>query len=131
VGTAILQNGLKSRLPACFLANFPQGAEISYSVIPLVKTLPEPLRSQVQAAFANSISRIWIVVMIIGAVGIVATLPMKQMALRKNLHENWGFQTNQPSLESKLDVGSSRVTLAIGSDDGGEKKRAASFASFK
>jgi hypothetical protein len=120
VGTTILQNGLKSRLPASFLAEFPQGVEISYSVIPFIKKLPEPLRSQVQAAFANSISNIWIAVVIIGAAGFVATLPMKQMTLHMNLDENWGFGTNESSPESNLEAGTSRAALEVGSD--GEKQ---------
>lgn len=129
MGTTILQNGLKTRLPASFLAEFPQGVEISYSVIPFIKRLPEPLRSQVQAAFANSISKIWIAVVIIGAVGFVATLPMKQMTLNMNLDENWGFGTNEPSPESNLEAGTSRAALEVGSDDDDkqtEEKRAPS-----
>jgi len=100
VGTAILQNSLKSRLPASFMAEFPEGVEISYSVIPLVNKLPEPLRSQVQAAFAKSISNIWIAAVIVGGVGIIATLPMKEITLRANLDEKWGLGTSETSLES-------------------------------
>lgn len=130
IGTTILQNGLKSRLPASFLAEFPQGVEISYSVIPFIKKLPEPLRSQVQAAFADSISNVWIAVVIIGGLGVVATLPMKQMTLNMNLDEKWGFGTNETSPENNLEAGihddNSHAAPDVKGDDGeketGEKR---------
>lgn len=120
MGTTILQNGLKSHLPASFLAQFPQGVEISYSVIPFIKKLPEPLRSQVQAAFAKSISNIWIAVVIIGGMGIIATLPMKQMKLHTDLDERWGFGTGETSLEKTLEAGTVRAALDM--EGKGEKE---------
>jgi hypothetical protein len=87
-----LQNGLKSRLRLDFLAQFPSGTDISYAVIPIVKTLPEPLQSQVKAAFAGSISNIWLWVVGLGGAGIIATLPMQQMALTSSLDDAWGLE---------------------------------------
>lgn len=94
LGTTILQNGLKSRLPSTFLSQFPSGAEISYAIIPLIKSLPDPvLRAQVKAAFAGSISVIWLWVVGLAAAGLIATLPMRQWSLATTLDGNWGLET--------------------------------------
>jgi hypothetical protein len=92
MGTTILQNGLKTQLPASFLSEFPTGAEISYAIIPIVRTLPEPLQGQVRAAFATSISHIWYAVVGLGALGLLSVLPMRNIELHVGLDENWGFE---------------------------------------
>lgn len=65
--------------------------------------------------------------MIIGALGIITTLPMKQMALRKNLDDNWGFQTSPPNPESNSITESGSITFVMegGGGEETEEKRAA------
>ena len=104
IGTTILQNGLLSKLPSAFLAQFPSGAEISYAIIPIVHTLPEPLQGQVQAAFASSITNIWYCVAGLGGAGLVASLLMRQIELHTSMDENWGFEAS-----SSGSVGTSRA----------------------
>jgi len=110
LGITILQNGLKSRLPTAFLQQFPSGVEVSYAIIPLVKTLPEPLQSQVEAAFADSISKIWLWVVGLGGAGFLMTLPVQQMQLNTTLDEKWGLENErreEQSVEGKLERGES------------------------
>lgn len=97
VGTTILQNGLLSKLPSDFLAQFPSGAEVSYAIIPIVHTLPEPLQTQVRVAFASSTQNIWYAAAGFGAAGLVATLFMKQITLSLAVDENWGFERREGS----------------------------------
>ncbi|KAF7343337.1 MFS domain-containing protein [Mycena venus] len=59
ISSTILQNMLKKKLPAEFVAQFPPGFEIAYAAIPAIKQLEEPLKKQVQAAFAESMSAVW------------------------------------------------------------------------
>lgn len=59
IGTAVLQTQLSKHLPAEFLAQLADGISISYSIVSVIPTLPEPFRSEVQLAFARSINVIW------------------------------------------------------------------------
>ena len=46
IGSTVLQNELKSRLPSEFSALFPGGAEIAYAAIPALHGLEPGLRAQ-------------------------------------------------------------------------------------
>ncbi len=94
VGTAVLQTQLTKRLPAEFLEQFPGGVELAYSAIPVIGTLSEPLQSQVQEAFAESIIVIWQVMTGICGIGIVASFFMKALPLHTQIDEKWGLEAN-------------------------------------
>ncbi|KAJ7598401.1 iron permease, partial [Mycena floridula] len=51
IASTILQNELTKNLPSDFVSRFPGGAQIVYAAIPLIKDIPEPMRSQVRVAF--------------------------------------------------------------------------------
>lgn len=111
LGTTILQNGLKSRLPNDFLQQFPNGAEISYAVIPIIKSLSEPLQSQVKAAFGSSISIIWLWVVGLGGLGLLLTLPMQQLTLHVVTDEAWGLHNDKPQgKDGALERGESQLS---------------------
>ncbi|KAG9121240.1 hypothetical protein FRC07_002889 [Ceratobasidium sp. 392] len=59
IGSSVLQTELTRRLPAQFSAQFPGGSDIAFSAIPFVGALEEPLRSEVRAAFADSLGIVW------------------------------------------------------------------------
>lgn len=122
LGTTILQNGLKSRLPAAFLAQFPSSTEISYAIIPLIPSLPDPvLRAQVKEAFASSISIIWLWVVGIAGLGLLATLPMKQMTLATSLDENWGLErTGTANVRGSSDLEATGSVEKVASELGGK-----------
>ncbi|THH02025.1 hypothetical protein EW026_g762 [Hermanssonia centrifuga] len=92
IGGTILQNELSRNLPAEFLSQFPGGAEIAFSVIPVIHTLPEPLKHQVQVAFANGVSKIWLVMIAIGALGLISSLFMKALPLHTEVDDKWGLE---------------------------------------
>lgn len=73
------------------LSAFPAGAEISYAIIPQIPNLPEPLRSQVRAAFASSIQNIWYTGIGLSALGLLLTLPAKALVLAVVTDENWAI----------------------------------------
>ncbi|KAM0749144.1 iron permease [Meredithblackwellia eburnea MCA 4105] len=90
VGSTALANELAKRLPKEFIAQVPGGVSGAYSAIPIIKTLPEPLRTEVRVAFSKSIRVIWLVLIPIGFVGLVTSLFMKQLQLNTATDENWG-----------------------------------------
>jgi hypothetical protein len=90
----VLQNELVQRLPDQFKVLFPQDAEIAYSAIPLVYTLPEPLRSAVRTAFADGLRTMWFVLIGISALGLVCSLLMKALPLHTKTDDDWGVVSN-------------------------------------
>ena len=61
MGASILQNQLQINLPAAILSAYTNSdGQISpYAAIPLINTLPSPLRDEVRVAFASSLQTVW------------------------------------------------------------------------
>lgn len=74
IGASILQNELLHKLSSTFTARLPKGIQVAYVVIPQIKGLDEPVRSQVRQSFADSTRTIWFVLLSIAAVGAVCSL---------------------------------------------------------
>ncbi|KAG8888972.1 hypothetical protein FRB99_004040, partial [Tulasnella sp. 403] len=92
IGATILQNELKKKLPEAFLSVVSaHGAEIAYAAIPQVPHLPEPLRTQVQEAFADSLKVIWYVLAAISAVGFLLVFAVKELPMADVTDEHWGI----------------------------------------
>lgn len=91
MGGTILQNTLRRRLPAAFTVALPDGVQIAYSAIPNIAALPEPLRTQVRIAFAESTQLIWHVMIGVSALGLFSCLLMQEVVMRTNLDESWGL----------------------------------------
>ncbi|KIJ54454.1 hypothetical protein M422DRAFT_41728 [Sphaerobolus stellatus SS14] len=89
LGGSILQNELGHRLPKEFIASFPDGVSIVYAAIPHISELPEPLRSEVRQAFADSLTKVWIAVAVVGAAGLIASLPMEGLKLHSTVDKSW------------------------------------------
>ena len=92
IGTAVLQTQLTKRLPAEFIEQFPQGVAIAYSIIPVIPSLEEPLRTEVRVAFAESIAVIWRVMVGIAGMGFLSSLAMKGLPLHTQIDERWGLE---------------------------------------
>lgn len=101
LGGAILQNGLRSRLPAAFTSNFPQGIEIVYSAIPQIPSLSEPLKSQVQEAFLDSIRTIWKVLAGLSGLGLISSLFMEGLPLHSVTDETWALKNKEQEKETQ------------------------------
>ncbi|KAJ7629491.1 iron permease [Mycena polygramma] len=102
VGGTILQNELHKRLPADFVAEFPGGVEIAYSIIPVIRILPEPLKTQVRVAFADSLKVVWWTTTGIAGLGLLVCLCMKHYKLHTTVDENWGMEGEKERMEVSL-----------------------------
>jgi hypothetical protein len=96
----VLQNALEMRLPAA-LSTLPSNITSAFgnsvsamqlSFIPLIPGLPEPQRTLVRAAFADSLREVWKVVVCISAAGLVASAFMKELPLHLHTDEKWAMQ---------------------------------------
>ncbi|KAI0291121.1 major facilitator superfamily domain-containing protein [Russula brevipes] len=103
-GGAILQNELKKKLPAAFLAQFPQGVEIAFATIPIIPSLGQPLKDQVRDTFADALKVVWQVVLGIAIAGFLCSLGMRQLELHTEIDEDWGRQ-DLPVGQSVLESG--------------------------
>ncbi|KAJ7931029.1 iron permease [Mycena leptocephala] len=95
IGAAVLQNQLVDRLPKGFAGLFPQGMPIAYAVIPLISSLPADVAAETRQAFAGALTVMWQVMIGIGALGLVMSLPMKHMALHSDTEEKWGVAEDE------------------------------------
>ena len=91
IAATILQNQLNSRLPAAFAAQFPAGVEIAYSAVPVIKTLEEPLRSEVRDAFAESLATIWKVMIGINGLGLLSVFLLKEVPMANYKDDTYGL----------------------------------------
>jgi hypothetical protein len=90
-----MQNGLSKRLPSDFLSLLPSGVDIAYATIPQINGLSEPLKDQVKVAFAVSLSTVWKVMAAVAGVGLLVTLPMKELPMHVVTDENWGIEKKE------------------------------------
>lgn len=105
IGGTVLQNELKKRLPGGFSVQFPAGTAIAYSVIPRIPSLEEPLKTQVQTAFAESLQVVWQVLVGIAGGGLLLSLAMKPLPLHTQVDEKWGRSDAQDDpTESEKDA---------------------------
>ncbi len=82
-----------------------KGAEFSYTVIRTIPSLPEPLRTQVKVAFADSLRTIWFVMIALCILGFVAVLGMKEIKMHEATDEDWGMEERkrpEPQVTDKV-----------------------------
>ena len=68
---------------------------IAFSAIPVIGQLAEPLQSEVRAAFADSISVIWQVMVGIAGIGLLASFLMEGLPLHTAMDDKWGLEEEQ------------------------------------
>lgn len=90
----MLQNELSKRLPESFVNQFPAGSAIAYSIIPVIPTLEEPLKTTVRVAFAESLKVFWQVLIGVAGLGFVSCAFMKGLPLHTKLAEDHEFALN-------------------------------------
>ena len=100
----MLQTQLSIHLPAAFSQQFPQGVSIAYSAIPTISSLPEPLRTQVRVAFADSIRVLWQVMVGVAGLGLLSSLLMRGLPLHTRVDEEWGMREEAGQAEEKAAV---------------------------
>jgi len=105
IGSTVLQNELEKKLPSAFLDTYgitSSGAEIAYSVIPVVPLLPQPLKDEVRVAFAQSVAVIWRVMIGISAAGLLGVLVLGELKMHEVTDEDWGIEEKRK--EQQRDV---------------------------
>ncbi|KAJ6543870.1 major facilitator superfamily domain-containing protein [Mycena capillaripes] len=92
IASTILQNMLRKKLPQDFVSLFPPGFEIAYAAIPAIKQLEEPLRTQVQAAFAQSMAVIWQVNVGIAGLGFLLSFLVDEVSMDTTVDESYALK---------------------------------------
>jgi hypothetical protein len=87
--TQVIQNQLIRRLPAAFLTQFSQKAEIAYTLIPLIPNIDEPVKTEVRVAFAESLRVAFLVLLGVCFCGFFASLIMQQLPLHTSVNRDW------------------------------------------
>lgn len=90
-------SSLQSRAsPSCSFLFLPL---LSHNISVLTLSSPflhplrsEPLKSQVRAAFADSIGDIWLVMVGVAGLGLIAAPFIKSLPLVNQVDENWGLR---------------------------------------
>ncbi|BGP57469.1 hypothetical protein JCM8202_002026 [Rhodotorula sphaerocarpa] len=92
IATTVFQNELVKKLPAAFLSSLGGSATVAFAAIPQIKDLPEPLRSTVRAAFADSARSIWIVCTAVGGAALLMCFLLEDLKLAVVTDEEWGLR---------------------------------------
>ncbi|PBK61155.1 related to fusarin C cluster-transporter [Armillaria ostoyae] len=92
IGNTILQNALTSRLPAEFLAQFPDGVSLAYTIIPEIPQLAQPLKDQVRVAFADSLQLLWKIMAGLAGAGLFVSLFMQEVPMHAITDEDWAAE---------------------------------------
>ncbi|KAH9848348.1 iron permease [Lenzites betulinus] len=92
LSATIMQNQLLQRLPPAFLATIPPGHDITYSAIPAIGALAQPLQDEVRAAFAASFRRVWEVLLGFSGAGLLSVALQKSIALHSKMDDRWGME---------------------------------------
>ncbi|KAJ7644806.1 iron permease [Roridomyces roridus] len=95
IASTILQNRLTHKLPASFTALFPPKTEIAYAAIPVIRTLDEPLRTEVQKAFGDSMAAIWQTMIGFAGLGLLFSLLMEEVPMNTSVDENYALQEKE------------------------------------
>ncbi|KAF7296868.1 MFS general substrate transporter [Mycena indigotica] len=97
IGGTILQNKLTDALPAEFLAQFPGGTQIAFTIIPSISSLSPELGGQVKHAFAEAFKLLWDVLAGLAGAGMLVSWLMKGLPLHAKVDEQWGRQDLEKS----------------------------------
>ncbi|EMD39089.1 hypothetical protein CERSUDRAFT_104356 [Gelatoporia subvermispora B] len=91
ISSTILQNQLQKNLPVAFTSMFPDGQELAFAAIPTIGNLPEPLRSEVRASFAKSMSIIWKSMIGLCAIGFISLILLQEVEMKVEKDNTFGL----------------------------------------
>ncbi|KAL4246487.1 MFS transporter superfamily protein [Abortiporus biennis] len=95
ISSAVLDNQLSSRLPGDVLSLFPEGAAGVFFSIPIINGIPEPTRTVVRIAVAESLQVIWQVLIGISSMGFLACFLVKGVPLHTQVDKKWGLEDRE------------------------------------
>ncbi|KAF7330811.1 Efflux pump FUS6 [Mycena venus] len=79
ISSTILQNMLKRTFRLNLLHSSPQDVEIAYMAIPPIRLLEQPLKKEVQVAFASAMATIWKTMIGLSGLGLLFSLLMAEL----------------------------------------------------
>ncbi|RPD55107.1 iron permease [Lentinus tigrinus ALCF2SS1-6] len=91
----ILQNRLSSTLPAAFVSLFPGDVDLAFAAVPVIRTLDESLRAEVQLAFADSLSIVWKVMIGVCGAGFLTVLLLKEVPMTTHMDERFALEKGE------------------------------------
>lgn len=91
----MVDNQLRTRLPTTFTSLFPGSVDLAYSIIPLIPSMEQPLKGQVQVAFADSLIVVWQVLIGISGMGMLSALLMKGLPLHGAVDKEWTLKEKE------------------------------------
>ncbi|KAJ7581827.1 MFS general substrate transporter [Mycena floridula] len=118
IGGIILQNALTRRLPPSLIDGLSSDA-LAYTLIPLIPTLAEPMKSQVKDAFFQSIRLVWIAMEALCALGFFSFFVMKDVPLRNTVDKKWGISEDRKTTHN-AEVEKGNVDIALHPIDANE-----------
>lgn len=83
------------------MSQFSEGTSVAYSIVPVIPTLEEPLRTQVRVAFADSLRILWFVMIGIGGLGLLSSLMMRGLSLKRETDEKVEHSAQEGSGDSE------------------------------
>lgn len=101
IGSTIFTNRLQHNLSREFLSQFPGGVDIVYSIIPTINGLPEPTRSDVRHAFAQSLKPLWYTLTGIVGFGLLVSLLMADVPLQNVVDKKWAMEEKNGKLDNQ------------------------------
>nr|VWO94563.1 Threonine dehydratase (EC (Threonine deaminase) [Ganoderma boninense] len=95
-----------SKLPEAFFAQFPEGVQLDtlYAAIPTIAALPEPLRTEIQDAFADSFSVIWKVMVGFCGAGLLSVFLLEEVPMLQDTDETYGLKSKESSHSTVTDL---------------------------
>ena len=88
----ILQNRLSSTLPTVFVSLFPGDVDIAFAAVPVIPSLEEPLRAEVQTAFAASLAIVWKVMIGVSGAGFLTVLLLREVPMTTHMDERFALE---------------------------------------
>ena len=77
---------------------------MAYSIIPVIPSLQEPLKTSVRVAFAESIRIFWFVLIGVAGAGLASALFMEGLPLQTTTDERWRLQ-DDTSQTTRVELG--------------------------
>jgi hypothetical protein len=119
-GSAILTNRLVVHLPDQYVSVAAGGIEKVYALIPEIPNLRQPLKSEVQYAFGESLRPIWYAWAGISFLGLLSSLLMRDVPLHSYIDEQWMLEdraTGEKSISSERQSGDEMVDAPVTAGD--------------
>ncbi|KAF7310094.1 Iron permease [Mycena indigotica] len=79
----------------------PAGFEIAYAAIPVIRTLDAPLKTEVQAAFAESMAAVWQTMTGISGIGLLSCLLLREIPMVQGIDETYALKEENAKVNDR------------------------------